>query len=283
MIVLENKGFDNTFGPSSEAPYLSQDAGRRRASCCPTTTGSATSSLDNYIAMVSGQGPNPQTQGDCQVFTEFTAGDHRPRRPGAGPGLRLPRRGRRRSPTSSTDEGPDAGRATWRTWATTRPRAKTCRHPDDRRAATRPSRRELGDQYAARHNPFVYFHSIIDRPSCAANDVPLDRLPGDLRQRVDRRRATRFITPNLCNDAHDEPCVDGRPGEARERRTSSSRTGCRGSSHSPGLPRGRPADRDLRRSRGLTRHARAAARPRAPTPRTTAVSTRARAAGAPAP
>ena len=26
----------------------------------------------------------------------------------------------------------------------------------------------LGDQYAARHNPFVYFHSIIDSPVATA-------------------------------------------------------------------------------------------------------------------
>jgi phosphatidylinositol-3-phosphatase len=38
-----------------------------------------------------------------------------------------------------------------------------CRHPvlgllDDTQKAP------VGDQYAARHNPFVYFHSIIDGP-----------------------------------------------------------------------------------------------------------------------
>src|SRR5438094_524704 len=37
------------------------------------------------------------------------------------------------------------------------------------------------DQYATRHHPFVYFHSIIDAPArCAAGDVPLSRLTGDL-------------------------------------------------------------------------------------------------------
>jgi hypothetical protein len=58
----------------------------------------------------------------------------------------------------------------------------------------------------------VYFHSIIDTPSCAANDVPLSRLPTDL----SRLRGTAnfsFITPNLCNDGHDEPCMfNGQPG-----------------------------------------------------------------------
>jgi hypothetical protein len=34
------------------------------------------------------------------------------------------------------------------------------------------------DQYAARHHPFVYFHSIIDaNVSCEERDVPLTQLP----------------------------------------------------------------------------------------------------------
>src|SRR5262249_3489261 len=42
---------------------------------------------------------------------------------------------------------------------------------------------ELGsatDQYATRHNPFVYFHSIIDNAAeCNANVVPLGKLAAD--------------------------------------------------------------------------------------------------------
>jgi hypothetical protein len=68
------------------------------------------------------------------------------------------------------------------------------------------------DQYATRHNPFVYFHSIIDRPAaCAARDVPLSELAGDLAT----ARATpqlSFIVPDLCHDAHDATCADGGPG-----------------------------------------------------------------------
>jgi hypothetical protein len=85
----------------------------------------------------------------------------------------------------------------------------TCRHPAvNSRDATQSARK--GDQYAMRHNPFVYFHSIIDSPSCAANDVPLDRLPALLAS--DQVPSYVFITPNLCHDGHDTPCVDGEPG-----------------------------------------------------------------------
>ena len=76
---------------------------------------------------------------------------------------------------------------------------------------TTPRRAEVGDQYATRHNPFVYFHSIIDFPTCAQNVVDLSHLRRDLDAGVDHANYS-FITPNLCNDGHDSPCVDGQPG-----------------------------------------------------------------------
>lgn len=86
----------------------------------------------------------------------------------------------------------------------------TCRHPalnsqDDTQTARN------GDQYAARHNPFVYFHSIIDTPSCNEHDVPLTRLPKAL-SHIATTPNLVFITPNLCHDGHDSPSVDGEPG-----------------------------------------------------------------------
>jgi hypothetical protein len=74
------------------------------------------------------------------------------------------------------------------------------------------------DQYATRHNPAVYFHSIIDNTAeCDANVVPLgtvavgtggaaDTFHGHLAQDLARESTTprfAFITPNLCNDGHD--------------------------------------------------------------------------------
>jgi len=57
----------------------------------------------------------------------------------------------------------------------------TCRHPALNARDDTQSARD-GDQYAARHNPFVYFHSIIDSPSCDANVVPLEQLDVDLKR-----------------------------------------------------------------------------------------------------
>jgi phosphatidylinositol-3-phosphatase len=98
----------------------------------------------------------------------------------------------------------------------------TCGHPplnatDPTQAAEKPSPAvPLGDQYASRHNPFIYFHSIIDSPACDSNVVNLNRLPADLKSDSTTPNLV-FITPNLCNDGHDEPCNNGAPGGSRPR------------------------------------------------------------------
>jgi hypothetical protein len=86
----------------------------------------------------------------------------------------------------------------------------SCRHPGFG-AVDNTQSAEVGDQYAARHNPFVYFHSIIDFPTCAKNDVDYSRLAGDLQSESTTANYS-FITPNLCHDGHDSPCVSGEPG-----------------------------------------------------------------------
>jgi hypothetical protein len=63
IIVLENEGFDRTFGPYSPALYLKQLAAN--AGLLTNYYGVGHNSLDNYIAMISGQAPNPLTQQDC--------------------------------------------------------------------------------------------------------------------------------------------------------------------------------------------------------------------------
>jgi phosphatidylinositol-3-phosphatase len=75
------------------------------------------------------------------------------------------------------------------------------------------------DQYTTRHDPFVWFHSVIDKSAeCSANVVPLgtlgpDGVPsptGHLARDLRSEKTTPrfgFITPNLCNDGHDDTCA----------------------------------------------------------------------------
>src|SRR3954447_26267346 len=72
-IVLENKGFDETFGPGSTAPYLSQTL-PSQGELLTQYYGTGHASLDNYISMVSGQAPNIVTQADCPFYFNFVPG-----------------------------------------------------------------------------------------------------------------------------------------------------------------------------------------------------------------
>ena len=204
IIVLENKSFAETFGPNSPAPFLSQQL-TSQGELLANYFGIGHNSLPNYIALVSGQAPSAATQGDCQIYQDFVPGSSAVvdvNGQTAGQGCVFP------VEVQSIANQLIAHRLTWRAYMEDMP--GPCIHPalntqDQTQTA------KVGDQYAARHNPFVYFHSIIDDSSCTANDVPLTQLPADLKQQVTTANYV-FITPNLCHDGHDSPCVDGEPG-----------------------------------------------------------------------
>ncbi|MEA2347756.1 MAG: hypothetical protein QOG62_1543, partial [Thermoleophilaceae bacterium] len=204
IVVLENKDYEVTFGDNSPAPYLSKTlAGQGQLLTHYYATGHL--SLDNYITMVSGQPPNPVTQSDCQFFQDFV-GTMRADGVAVGQGCVYP------PEVKTIADQLEANGLTWKGYMEDQAlgEPKTCRHPemnarDDTQSATKE------DQYAARHNPFVYFHSIIDRPICATNVLDLNALPADLASKSKTPNYS-FITPDLCSDGHDEPCVDGRPG-----------------------------------------------------------------------
>lgn len=215
VIVLENEGYNVTFGPTSKAPYLSQTL-TSQGVLLSQYYGTGHVSLDNYIAMLSGQAATPQTRSDCQVYADFVQTGLTPDGQAVGTGCVYP---------ASIKTLPDQLDAVGKTWKAymgdmgndpTR-EAATCGHPllnsvDHTQAAEAPSASvPLGDQYASRHDPFVYFHSIIDSPACAAHVVNLNVLPNDLKSEFTTPNFV-FITPNLCDDGHDSPCVTGQPG-----------------------------------------------------------------------
>src|SRR3954452_24655175 len=71
VIWLENKDYAQTFPANNPpAPYLAKTLPAMGA-LLPNYYGTGHLSLDNYISAVSGQGPNPETQADCQIFSDF--------------------------------------------------------------------------------------------------------------------------------------------------------------------------------------------------------------------
>jgi len=233
MIVLENKTFSNTFGTSTQDPYLQKTLVPMGA-LLTQYYGTGHVSLDNYISMISGQAPTQDTDNDCLPgFTGLVGNYNDVQQIGTtrdgqviATGGCIYAKEIRTLPDQLTAVG-----LTWKGYMgdmgndPTRESA-TCGHPaigigtDHTNEAEAPSAAvPLGDAYATRHDPFMYFHSIIDSPSCNKRVINLDHLTTDLAE----ERTTPnfvFITPNLCDDGHDgngtgapgTTCANGQPG-----------------------------------------------------------------------
>jgi phosphatidylinositol-3-phosphatase len=223
IIVLENKNYDDTFRKSTQDPYLQKKLPAEGA-LLTQYFGTGHNSLDNYLSMISGQGSSIATEGDCPEFEDFVMSGVDKDGQAVGKGCVYP-------PSIKTlaDQMQAAG-LRWKGYMEdmgndpARENA-TCGHPpigakDLTQAPEAPTASvPKGDQYATRHDPFVYFHSIIDQPDCKTHVVNLDALPADLAS-IATTPHLSFITPNLCNDGHDgsgtgakgQGCADGKPG-----------------------------------------------------------------------
>jgi hypothetical protein len=181
VVSLAGAGYDATWGPGSQAVYLTgtlRPQGRLLEGYRPLAAGD----LATQVALLSGQKPTPGVQhgcptygGDCLFPLEtLTLADQ------------LVSRGQR-----------------WRGYFEGMP--QPCTHPAVN-AADAPS-----GEYTTTHNPFVYFRSLTDLGECGTNDLPLDALPGDLGS----ARATPnyvFVAPGLCDGGWSATCSDGTPG-----------------------------------------------------------------------
>ncbi|TMK38795.1 MAG: hypothetical protein E6G56_13455 [Actinobacteria bacterium] len=162
-------------------------------------------SLDNYIAEVSGQAPNPATQADCAdaTYSDLTPGTvDGPQQQAIGQGCVFPSR------VKTIADQLQAQGLTWRGYMEDMgiDRAKDATGP--KRVAGSGRNCSLSDlnaneAYLAKHDPFVWFHSIIDDQAyCDSHVVPLTGLRSDL-QRIDTTPNLSFITPNMSDDGHD--------------------------------------------------------------------------------
>lgn len=211
VLLLENQAYEKTFGPRSAAPYLARTLPAEGA-LLTRYYAIGHASLDNYIALISGQAPNDATQLDCPTFVDFRANaaglDAHGQLPGSG--CIYPKS------VPTLPDQLEAAALTWKAYMEDMGKdpsreSATCGHvPVGALETTNDASRS--DQYAAKHDPFVYFHSIIDDAArCNAHVVNLERLPQDL-ESVATTANFIFITPNLCSDGHDAPCIDGRRG-----------------------------------------------------------------------
>lgn len=207
MIVLGDHGFEEGFGESSPAPYLSKTL-RAKGELLSNYYAVAQGHLANQVALISGQGPNPATAANCPEYKDVTPGTPDAEGLVAGEGCVYP---------AGTETLPgqlaEAGR-TWKAYVEDigngqAGQATSCRRPAlggvDDAHEPRP-----GDAYVTWRNPFVYFHSLADDPTCAERDVGLDQLEADLGIE-ERTPNLSFVVPNACHDGGEQPCDAGQP------------------------------------------------------------------------
>jgi hypothetical protein len=208
LIVLGENSYEETFGASSPAPYLAKtlpEKGELLTNYYAVTKGD----LANQVALLSGQGPTAETAANCPTYTDMVPGTLSlagqvegsgcvyPAETATLPGQLVEKKLKWKAYVEDMGNGALSGQPA------------SCRHPalgsPDSSPAPVP-----GDSFVTWRNPFVYFHSLLDSPECAQNDVSLDQLAPDLKA-PKKTPALSYIVPNACHDGGEAPCEAGQP------------------------------------------------------------------------
>jgi hypothetical protein len=201
VISLASPGYEQSLGAQSQMPYLSATL-RPQGELLSNYTLLDDSGLANQIAALSGQPPNAATSTDCPSYAEFpptAKADAKGVVGGAGCVYPVE--------TLTLADQLGSGRFSWHAYVegmvdeTASP--GNCVHP-----ASEETETLVPGGYAARQNPFVYFHSLLDLGDCATNDVPIDQLTADLRK-AEKTPNYSFIAPTLCSSGASGQCPVG--------------------------------------------------------------------------
>jgi hypothetical protein len=217
IIMDENESATSTFGDPAADPYLAKTLPSEGA-YLPNYYAVGHASNDNYVAIVSGQPPNLLNQTDCVNFINFV-GTATPGGVDEGVGCVFP------AATQTIGNQLTSAGYTWKAYEQDMGNipsreSAACGHPA-LNTTDKTQDAVYGDGYATRHDPFPYFHSVIDNAAyCQAHVValgapnglmPSTALPGETGLADDLKSINTtpnysFITPNLCMDGHDYPC-----------------------------------------------------------------------------
>jgi len=178
VILLENEGYAATFGNPAADPYLAQTLPAQGA-LLERYYATGHLSNDNYISLVSGQPPNAQNQADCPQFDNFSGAIMLSNGVETGTGCVYPAE----VPNIGTQL--TAAKKTWKAYMEDmgnlpNREAAACGHPA-LESSDETQKAAAGDGYATRHDPFVYFHSVIDEHAyCNAHVVALGSPSGEM-------------------------------------------------------------------------------------------------------
>jgi phosphatidylinositol-3-phosphatase len=200
LIVLSDRGFNQSFGPTAAKGYLN-GALRRQGELVQDYYAVASSPLANEIAMVSGQGPTPETSSDCPVFSRLRPGTKGPRGQVLGAGCVYP-------PATRTLAGQlSAAGDSWKAYVQGASGARTaCQVP--KTGSKVPQVARTNTTYLAWRNPFVYFRSLTAGAACRRDEVGIGQLAKDLKS-AKSTPSLAYVIPAPCADGSEAPCKRG--------------------------------------------------------------------------
>ncbi len=185
LIVLHEQGYEKTFGAESTSPYFSQvlpAQGELLANYYAVAQGD----LANEVALLSGQGPTPQTSANCPEYAPIAPAT-------TGLGEQVEGAGCLYPPAATTvlDQLAEAKKP-WKAYV---------EQPEEASAPPcTPNWR----------NPTGYFGSLLGEGGCAERNAGLTGLSADLKS-VKGAPALSYIVPDACHDGSQLPCAPGQP------------------------------------------------------------------------
>jgi hypothetical protein len=178
LIVLDGHGYEEAFGKASTAPYLAQTLageGKLLANYYAVAQGG----LANEIALLSGQGPTPQTAADCPESTPIAPGTISAEGQVEGQGCVYP---------AATETLPGQLAKAKLSW----------------KAYVEP------DPVEAWRKPVAYFAALSEDPESIKHEGGLDQLAPDLKK-AKKTPALSYIVANACHDGSETPCAPEQP------------------------------------------------------------------------
>jgi len=171
VVMLKEGGFEETFGKNAKSPYLGKELpqqGELLTNYFAVTKGV----LANQIALLSGQGPTPETAAECPTYGDVLPATESPEGQVEGEGCAYPA-------TTKTVFGQlTESDLDWKAY---REGPEGCSNPP-----TDPA--DLAD-------PLFYFHAVLDDPACGQRDVGLPQLATDLKLKAEEFPALAYVTP----------------------------------------------------------------------------------------
>lgn len=177
LIVLGEDGYEESFGEKSQSAYFKEELpaqGELLTNYYAVTKGE----LANEIALVSGQGPTPETAANCPTYADVSPGTESTEGQVEGNGCAY---------SAMTKSLPDQLAEKELAWRAYVDRAEVEETP-------LPANHPAGC-FATWRNPFAYFHSIVDTGECDEGDPGLAQLAKDLTLKPEKFPTLAYISP----------------------------------------------------------------------------------------